>query len=120
MILRQILSKHGRSSTQQQLASSRSDDTRPDLAFPEVPHFRFEVRLVLVTDPYIDAFFADLDLLNVDRADVYARATDHIDEMIDLIARLEKKGLAYRRDGSVYYSIERFPAYGDFARLDLS
>ena len=72
------------------------------------------------TEPYIDAFFADLDSLNVDRADVYARATDHIDEMIDLIGRLEKKGLAYRRDGSVYYSIAQFPAYGDFARLDLS
>ena len=41
------------------------------------------------TEPYIDAFFADLDSLNVDRADVYARATDHIDEMIDLIGRLE-------------------------------
>jgi cysteinyl-tRNA synthetase len=72
------------------------------------------------TDPYIEAFFADLHSLNVDRADVYARATDHIDEMIDLIGKLEKKGLAYRRDGSVYYSIEQFPAYGEFARLDLS
>ena len=72
------------------------------------------------TDPYVEAFFADLDSLNVDRADIYARATDHIDEMIDLIGRLEKKGMAYRRDGSVYYSIEQFPAYGDFARLDLS
>ena len=72
------------------------------------------------TDPYIEAFIDDLQSLNIDRADVYARATDHIDEMVALIQQLESKGLAYRRDGSVYFSIAKFPDYGAFARLDLS
>jgi cysteinyl-tRNA synthetase len=69
---------------------------------------------------YIDGFFADIDALGIARADNYPRATQHIPEMIDLIRRLVDKGVAYERDGSVYFAISGFPTYGDFAHLDTS
>lgn len=72
------------------------------------------------TDRYVEAFFSDAASLNIERADVYPRATDHIDEMIALIAALLERGVAYERSGSVYYSIKQFPDYGKFAQLDLS
>ena len=72
------------------------------------------------TGKYIRAFYEELDLLNVARADVYPRATEHVGEMIELVGALRERGLAYERDGSVYYSVARFPDYGRLARLDLS
>ena len=70
------------------------------------------------TDRFAEGFFSDLKTLNVLPADYYPRATDHIVEMVDLIRALLDKGLAYRRDGSVYFSISKFPGYGEFARID--
>ena len=73
------------------------------------------------TKPYIEAFFADLKALNVEPAAVYPAATDHIAEMQKLIAALFEKGIAYKsEDGSVYFSVERFPGYGKLAHLDRS
>lgn len=69
--------------------------------------------------PYIDSFFRELDDLGIERADHYPRATEHIPEMVQLVELLLRRGLAYVRDGSVYFSIARFPAYGEFAHLDL-
>jgi cysteinyl-tRNA synthetase len=71
-----------------------------------------------VTRKYIDAFHADLRTLNVLPADVYPCATEHIPEMLELIATLLKGGFAYEKDGSVYFSIERFPGYGRLANID--
>ncbi len=73
------------------------------------------------TKTFIDAFFADLDALRIERAEFYPAATDHVPDMIGLIERLLEKGAAYRsEDGSVYFSIERHPAYGRLARVDKS
>ena len=72
-----------------------------------------------ITGPQIDAFFADLDTLGIQPADAYPRATRHIAEMIDLVRRLVDRGHAYVRDGSVYFDISSFPAYGRLSRLDL-
>jgi cysteinyl-tRNA synthetase len=71
-----------------------------------------------VTRKYIDAFHADLRTLNILPADVYPRATEHIPEMLKLIALLLEKGCAYEKDGSVYFSIERFKGYGRLANID--
>ncbi|HEX2167724.1 MAG TPA: cysteine--tRNA ligase [Longimicrobiales bacterium] len=72
-----------------------------------------------VTGPMIDAFFADLSTLAVQPADVYPRATQHIDQMVDIIARLVERGHAYRAaDGSVYFDISSFPQYGRLARIE--
>jgi len=73
------------------------------------------------TKTYADAFFQDLAALGIERAEEYPAATDHIPEMIALIQQLLDKGFAYKSDdGSVYYSIDKFPHYGCLAHLDKS
>ncbi len=70
------------------------------------------------TKKYIDAFHSDLDTLNILKADYYPRATDHIPEMVKLIQRLLDRGFAYRKNGSIYFSIEKFPEYGRLSNID--
>ena len=71
------------------------------------------------TRPYKNSFFSDLSTLNIQTAEYYPAATDHIPEMIALIAGLIGKGCAYPApDGSVYFSISKFPRYGRLAHLD--
>lgn len=65
-----------------------------------------------VTAPYQKAFFEDLDALNIERADHYPKATDHIPEMIALIKSLQEKGYTYEKEGSVYYRVNHFRDYG--------
>lgn len=72
------------------------------------------------TKKYIDSFFEDMDTLNILKADHYPRATDHIPEMVKLIQRLLDKGIAYRKNGSIYFSIEKFPEYGRLSKIELS
>ena len=77
------------------------------------------VRLTDYTKTYKDAFFADLKTLNIEPAEVYPAATDHIPEMIDLVSRLVEKGVAYKSDdGSVYFNVRKFPGYGKLAHID--
>lgn len=71
------------------------------------------------TQRYKEAFFEDVDTLMIDRADVYPAATDHVAEMIEIVQTLCDKGFAYRaNDGSVYFSIEKFPRYGQLVHID--
>jgi len=69
------------------------------------------------TQEYIDAFFKDLEKLNIERVEVYPRATEHISEMVKLIKTLLKKGFAYKKDGSIYFRISQFKNYGRLVRL---
>jgi cysteinyl-tRNA synthetase len=70
------------------------------------------------TEKYEEAFFEDLDFLAVDRADYYPRATDYIQEMVEIIQGLLRKGFAYRgEDNSIYYSISKFPKYGELSGI---
>jgi cysteinyl-tRNA synthetase len=72
-----------------------------------------------VTDPVVETFHEDREYLRIQRAEHYPRATDYIAEMIELVQRLEAKGLAYKADdGSVYFAIDKFPTYGKLSRLD--
>ena len=68
---------------------------------------------------YTRAFFEDTDRLNIKRPTVVCRATDHIDDMIALVKRLEERGYTYTAGGNVYFDISRFPEYGKMALLDL-
>jgi len=61
---------------------------------------------------YIKEYYLDARALNIMQADVHPKATEHIAEMIDLISKLEQKGLAYDVEGDVYYAVEKFPGYG--------
>jgi cysteinyl-tRNA synthetase len=76
------------------------------------------VPLAEVTRTYIDTFHADLRTLNILPADFYPRATEHIPEMQQLISKLLADGFAYEKDGSVYFSIERFAGYGRLANIE--
>ena len=71
------------------------------------------------TAKYKQAFFEDLKTLNIEPAEVYPAATDHIPQMIRLISILMEKGYAYQaEDRSIYFSIDKFPDYGKLARID--
>jgi cysteinyl-tRNA synthetase len=69
------------------------------------------------TRKYTEAFFRDLDLLRILPADRYPRATEHIPQMVKLVRVLLDKGYAYRKDGSIYFSIAKFPAYGKLSKI---
>jgi cysteinyl-tRNA synthetase len=72
-------------------------------------------------DPFAKAFEEDRDWLRILPAHEQPRATEYIPAMIRLIQNLLDKGVAYSgEDGSVYFSIARFPAYGRLSRLDLT
>jgi cysteinyl-tRNA synthetase len=73
------------------------------------------------TRPFIEAFHAEREMLNVLPADHYPRATDpeNIRGMVAIIKTLLDKGIAYRRDGSIYFAIDKFPAYGRLSKINL-
>ena len=72
-----------------------------------------------IAEFYTRAFIGDIRRLNIEEPDLWCRATDHIDTMIDLIKRLEAKGYTYPAGGNVYFDVARFPLYGKFANLNL-
>jgi cysteinyl-tRNA synthetase len=65
-----------------------------------------------IAQKYTQAFLEDADALNIQRADVYPKATDHIPEMIELTERLIESGNAYEVEGNVYFDVRSFPDYG--------
>jgi len=65
-----------------------------------------------VAEKYIDYFMEDIVKLGVKKADVYPRATQHMTEIIDLIKKLESKGIAYNVKGNVFYDVPKFKDYG--------
>ena len=68
---------------------------------------------------YTDAFMKDIDALNIRHPDVICKATEHIDEMIELIKQIEKNGHTYMAGGNLYFDISTFPDYGKLANLNL-
>jgi cysteinyl-tRNA synthetase len=72
------------------------------------------------TKKYIDAFWEDFDALGCERPEVAPRATQHIPEMVELIAKLEQRDHAYKSDGSIYYRIKSFPEYGKLSKINLA
>jgi cysteinyl-tRNA synthetase len=72
------------------------------------------------TAQYIQAFKEDMKALSCETPEHLVRATDHIADMVKLIQSLEAKGMTYRTDGSIYYRIAKFPAYGKLSKVDLS
>jgi cysteinyl-tRNA synthetase len=73
------------------------------------------------TARYERAFFEDLDALRVERPEQIARATEHIERMVELVQKLEEKGAAYQtEDGSWYFRLAAFPAYGKLSKKDLT
>ncbi|MCR4429088.1 MAG: cysteine--tRNA ligase [Caldiserica bacterium] len=69
------------------------------------------------TEPFIQAFFEDASNLNIEPAEYYPRATEHIPQMIELIEELFQKGFAYSQGDSIYFDISKFPKYGRLSRI---
>jgi len=72
------------------------------------------------TAVYTQAFREDCDILRLEAAEHLVRATDHIDDMADAIARLAEGQHTYTSDGSVYFRIATFPGYGKLSHNDFS
>ena len=72
-----------------------------------------------IADHYTKAFENDLKQLNIIPPDYHVKATAHIQQMIDLIKRLEEKGFTYIADGNVYFDISKFPEYGKLGRINI-
>ena len=73
-----------------------------------------------LTNKYIDQYFIDMDALNIERADVYPKATEEIPKIIEMIQGLLNKGHAYESGGSVYFRVRSFPSYGKLSHRNLS
>ena len=72
-----------------------------------------------ITIPFEQVFMKDINKLNIEMAAVYPRATEHVNGMIKYTEILIDKGFAYvEKDGSVYFSISKFPGYGKLSGLD--
>ena len=65
-----------------------------------------------VSEKYIKEYFNDAEALNVLKADVHPKVSEHIPEIIEFVQTLIDKGYAYEADGDVYYSTRKFPDYG--------
>jgi len=72
------------------------------------------------TEKFAQAFFDDCRVLSIERPEHWIRATDHIEDMVQLIERLQKKSFTYPGEGSIYYRIAKFPAYGKLSKIDLT
>ena len=72
------------------------------------------------TERYIQAFLDDMRTLSLEIPEEIVRATDHIDAMVDLIEELQKKGLTYTSEGSIYFRIANFPSYGQLSKIDMT
>ncbi len=79
---------------------------------------KFGMSLKELTDFYSKAFMDDLATLNIQRAEFFPRATEHIEGMVKLIGTLTEKGYAYAgEDGSIYYDISKFKNYGKLSGI---
>ncbi len=72
------------------------------------------------TDRYIQAFLQDMRLLRLEMPETIVRATDHIDDMVAIVRTLLDRGYAYQSEGSIYYRIAKFPAYGRLSKVNFS
>ena len=72
------------------------------------------------TQKYINAFMEDIKLLGIKKADVYPKASEHVEDMVALAKRLVEKGYAYEKLRSLYFDISRFSNYGDLSNIDLN
>src|SRR5574344_1964193 len=72
-----------------------------------------------ICNRYIASYFEVMDKLNVRRAHIYPRVSEHIPDIIKTVQTLIDKGFGYVIDGDVYYSVEKFPYYGQLSGRNL-
>lgn len=72
-----------------------------------------------IADFYTKAFFNDTDRMNIMRPTTVCNATGHVNDMIELIKKIEANGHTYTAGGNLYFDISTFPKYGELANIDL-
>ena len=72
------------------------------------------------TQKFVEAFFDDCKTLSIESPEHWVRATDNIEDMVQLIRRLQEKTYTYSSEGSIYYRIAKFPDYGKLSKIDVS
>ena len=72
------------------------------------------------TQKFVQAFFDDCKTLSIEAPEHWIRATDHIDDMVLLIQKLQEKTYTYGGEGSIYYRIAKFPEYGKLSKIDVT
>lgn len=73
-----------------------------------------------IAEKYIKEYYTDADGLNILRASVNPRATENIDEIINMIASLIEKGFAYEQNGDVYFRVRADKNYGQLIKQDIN
>ncbi len=72
-----------------------------------------------LTDRMIAEMYRDFDALGIERPSFDPRATDYVPQMLDIVQKLETKGLAYRAGDDVNYAVRKFPGYGKLSGKSL-
>ena len=72
-----------------------------------------------ISERYIEEYYKDAAALNVEKADVHPKVSEHIPEIITFVQTLIDKGYAYERNGDVYFSTRKFEGYGKLSRKDI-
>ncbi len=72
------------------------------------------------TEKFAQAFFDDCKTLSIESPELWVRATDNIDSMVQLIQRLQERTYTYSSEGSIYYRIAKFPDYGKLSKIDVT
>jgi len=72
-----------------------------------------------IADYYAGVFYTDIDKLNISRPEIIAKATDHINDMIEYVKDLVDKGYGYETSDGIYFDISKFKEYGKLSRLNL-
>ncbi len=72
-----------------------------------------------ISEKYIAEYFKDAAALNVKKADVHPKVSEHIPEIIDFVSTLIDKGYAYEVNGDVYFSTRKFKDYGKLSRQNI-
>src|ERR1035437_2599406 len=72
-----------------------------------------------VAKKYTDAYIEDIKKMNIDLPDVSPKATEEIPKMLELIKKLVDEGTAYASKNGVYFSVDKFPAYGELSHQDM-
>jgi cysteinyl-tRNA synthetase len=74
---------------------------------------------LLLSDRFTKEFFLDMEALGITSVNLYAKASEHIPEIIAQISTLIAKGYAYQVDGDVYYDVSKFQDYGQLSRQNI-
>lgn len=73
-----------------------------------------------ITEFFFKIFRTNLGLLNIEMPSIFCKATDHVQEQIALVQKLEDNGFTYQTSDGVYFDTSKFPRYGEMARLKIS